>query len=166
MPRAKADLTSQTPLYTFGVLKSMHVGEFVREVAQELGEDPKVCKPWLVTKRQNGTCRPDTVITDQDMTIGEATKVVHRANYIWMEIAETMDKDHKPIFPSSHRSHLEILLFLKVFDVETQSLSGISYFYAQSQGLVADVIPRILKLIGWPESTPIRMFEVRLSYLC
>jgi ubiquitin carboxyl-terminal hydrolase 7 len=167
MPEPEPNLNSQTLLYSFGVLKSMHVQEFVRNVAQELGEDPKACMPWSVVRRQNGTRRPSAPIKDQERTIG-ATAMVSKLRidtYIWMEVAGPMDKNHKSIFSSSHRFRVDILLFLKVFDVEAQSLSGIGHFYAPQLIKVAEITPRILKLTGWPEFTPIRMFEVSFQTL-
>jgi len=53
-----------------------------------------------------------------------------------------------------------IVLFLKHFDVEKQSLEGIGHIYISKEKKVEDLVPAILKKMGWTEKQQLRLFEV------
>ncbi|KIW07364.1 uncharacterized protein PV09_02210 [Verruconis gallopava] len=149
------------------VLRAKQVADFVEEWAVEQGLDPRMCRPWAMVNRQNGTVRPDRVILEPDITIEQASNTYGTkspAFKIWMEIATETDKDGKPLYldaavDQSNPQNRAIVLFLKYFDVETQSLLGIGHFYAGQQDRAADLAPCVLKMLGWPAGTAFKMFE-------
>jgi ubiquitin carboxyl-terminal hydrolase 7 len=53
-----------------------------------------------------------------------------------------------------------IVLFLKCFDVDRQTLFGVSQFYAAQHDKVSDLFPQILKLLKWPANTNFKLYEV------
>jgi ubiquitin carboxyl-terminal hydrolase 7 len=120
-----------------------------------------------MVNRQNGTVRPDRPLSELDMSIEDAATRygTKSTNFrVWMEIASENDNDGKPIFGDAQTTETPatrpIVLFLKNFDVEKQTLYGMGHFYASPQDKAADVAPHVLKLMGWAPGTAFKMFEV------
>ncbi|MBE7181665.1 MAG: hypothetical protein INR71_10750, partial [Terriglobus roseus] len=149
------------------VLKAKTVAEYVKEWAEEENIDPRLCRPWAMVNRQNGTVRPDRAILEPEITIEAASNTYGTKSAvfkIWMELASELDKDGKPVYmdagmDQSNPQNRAIVLFLKYFDAENQTLYGVSHFYASQTERAADLAPQILKLLNWPAGTSFKMFE-------
>jgi ubiquitin carboxyl-terminal hydrolase 7 len=120
-----------------------------------------------MVNRQNKTIRPDQPITDLKMTIEDVylklagTKLQELR--LWAEVLEdaNLGNDHLgsvSVSPQSGAGSLlkseNILLFLKWFDIENQMLRGAGHLYMGKERKVEDLVPLILKKMGWPEKTP------------
>ena len=167
----KGDLSNPAHARSFRVARSMTVNEVITLVAKEVGLDPDFCRPWLMAGRQNHTVRPDQPLKSLDVTIEESAarsgaKVVPFR--IWLESTEEKDEEGKPLWRDVHLdrdglpSNKPVLLFLKYFDVDAQTLLGVTHFYALWQDKITDLIPTVLKIMGWPEETQLKFYEVRL----
>lgn len=167
----KGDPTSPAYPKPFRVARSMTVSEVISLVAREVGLDPEYCRPWLMAGRQNHTVRPDQPLRYLEVTIEECAA---RSGAkippfrIWLEDTEEKDEEGKPIWEDVHLardglpSNKPILLFLKYFDVNAQTLLGVTHFFAPWQDKVTDLTPKVLKIMGWPEDTQLKFFEVRV----
>jgi len=164
----KAETESPANPKVYRVLRTTTVAEFTKTVAEDLELEPDMIRPWAMVNRQNGTVRPDVPIAFPDMTVEEAsTKFgTKTAQFrMWIETAEGRDADGAPLFGDKDvdiknpQTNKPMMLFLKHFDVKTQSLFGIGNFYATSQDKVSDLGPQICKLMGWPSSTPFKLSE-------
>ncbi|EON63096.1 hypothetical protein W97_02323 [Coniosporium apollinis CBS 100218] len=153
---------------TFHVLRDMKLADFIKEVAEDMGAEPDMLRPWAMVNRQNGTTRPDTALIFPDMSIEEAANKygTKTTNFrIWIEQTEERDADGKPVWGDSRvdlqgvPNNRPIMLFLKHFDARAQTLLGAGSFYAAWQDKVSDLSPQILKLMGWPSGTEFRLFE-------
>lgn len=153
---------------TYKVLRTMTIADFTSMVAQDIGAEAKLLRPWAMVNRQNGTVRPDAVITFPDMTVEEAaTKFGTKSgNFkVWMEETKETDAEGKPVFGDAHvdlhgvANNRPIMLYLKYFDPDAQTLFGIGTFYAAWQDKVMDLSPQILKLVDLPAGTNLKLFE-------
>lgn len=164
----KAESESDANPKVFRVLKTTTVLDFMKTVAEDLGTEADMLRPWSMVNRQNGTTRPDVPISFFEMTMDVAcqkygTKAAPMR--IWIEKAEQRDEDGKPVFAGEQidaknpQGGKSLMLFLKHFDAKTQSLFGVGNFYASSQDKVADMTPQICKLMGWPSSTSFKLSE-------
>lgn len=58
-----------------------------------------------------------------------------------------------------------ILLLLKHFDIETQSLRGVGHVYISKEKKVEELVPLIMKKMGWGDKLPadekLSLWEVR-----
>ncbi|KAF2403000.1 ubiquitin carboxyl-terminal hydrolase 21 [Trichodelitschia bisporula] len=155
---------------SYRILRCTTVDQFVKFVAADLEVDPETLRPWAMVNRQNGTVRPDRVIAEPHITVEEAlnkygTKTANLR--LWMEDAVGKDDKDKPVFGDAilesrvplDPSNRPIILFLKYFDIEKQTLYGVSHFYAAQQDRVSDISPQIFKLMGWPADTAFKVFE-------
>lgn len=167
VPFARQELTDEKAYpKVYRVKKKDTLAELIELVAEELGVSPDFLRPWSMVGRQNGTIRPDTPIKVGDYTIEDIWgKFQHKSVLrLWVEQA---DKDDTgiPVFRDTkvqiqNPKEKVVLLFLKYFDVETQTLFGVGQFYAAQSDKVSDLAPHILKLLNWPAGQNYRIFEV------
>ncbi|WZH44968.1 Ubiquitin thiolesterase [Fusarium acuminatum] len=149
----------------YRVRRAMTMEEFVAQVASDMGEDPRRVRLWLMVNRQNKTIRPDQPIMDLRPTVDEtySRSAAHRDTSlrVWAEVAEEVDADGEPIWPSYQSQpngvivkNDTILLLLKHFDIDAQTLRGVGHVYISKEKKVEDVLPMILKKMGWGEKLP------------
>ncbi|KAI9647182.1 ubiquitin-specific protease ubp15 [Ciborinia camelliae] len=156
---------------SFKLLKKCTIRELIKLIAEDSGGDPRGLRVWCMVNRQNKTTRPDVPLMDMDQSIEEAHLKLAGSKTqelrLWAEPAEAIDSMGNAIWPthqltkegSSPSRSDEILLFLKWFDVDTQSLSGRGHVYISSQRRVEELAPIILKRMGWPEDTKLKLYE-------
>lgn len=80
---------------------------------------------------------------------------------MWAESA-AKSADGKVAWPEAvqnNSGNIPILVFLKYFDVQKQTLSGVGHIYVKKNDKVADATPQICKLMQWDPSTPLLLFE-------
>lgn len=152
------------------------VAEFVADFARSENVEPQSLRPWCMVNRQNGTTRPDQPMTDGEMSIEEASvKFGHKGVLrIWFERSVGQDKDGVPTFGDAEvdlhargarDGEKPMILFLKHFDVEKQTLYGVGHFYALPSEKVSDLSAQILKLLKWPPGTSYKIYEVWIMRL-
>ncbi|KAH7323922.1 ubiquitin carboxyl-terminal hydrolase-like protein [Rhexocercosporidium sp. MPI-PUGE-AT-0058] len=144
-------------------LRKSNVAELAKTIGEDTGVDPRRIRLWGMVNRQNKTVRPDTPLTDLNMTVEEAHSRMSGSKgadlRLWAEIAENLDADGEAIWPAtpgqtgSPKTDL-IVLFLKHFDIERQTLNGVGHIYISREKKVEDLVPAILKKMGWPEKLP------------
>ncbi|KAF7712240.1 Ubiquitin carboxyl-terminal hydrolase [Penicillium ucsense] len=155
-----ADLPAEHPALPaqYRILRAKKVGELAQELAKERGLDANSIRFWAMVSRQNKTTRPDQVIKDNEMTIEEAcTKYGTRGNMfrLWMETAPLGPDGQPQDWPDND----SILIFLKNFDVASQSLTGVGPVYVRKNQKVQELAPIILSKMNWPAGTDFMLFE-------
>ena len=144
------------------------MADFAATVAQDLGTEADMLRPWSMVNRQNGTIRPDTALEFPEMTVEEAASKhgTKQAQFrMWIEKAQDRDETGAPVFGDKlvdlrgQANNRPLMIFLKHFDAKTQSLFGIGTFYAAFQDKVSDLTPAITKMMGWPAGTQIKLSE-------
>ena len=111
-----------------------------------------------MVNRQNKTVRPDTPLEEDDMTM-EAAYVKHgardRSFRLWAELATSFE-DGKPVWPNllpTNKGDPPILIFLKHFDADAQTLKGVGHLYLKKHSKVSDMFPLILQRMSWTENS-------------
>ncbi|KAF1945532.1 cysteine proteinase [Clathrospora elynae] len=164
----KGDTETDANPKIYRILRSTTMAEFAETVAQDLGTEADMLRPWSMVNRQNGTVRPDTALGFPEMTLEEAASKhgTKQAQFrLWFEKAEERDEVGVPVFGEKlvdlkgQANNRPLMIFLKHFDAKTQSLFGIGTFYAAFQDKVADLSPAINKVMGWPAGTQIKLSE-------
>ncbi|KAF2140342.1 uncharacterized protein K452DRAFT_274048 [Aplosporella prunicola CBS 121167] len=153
---------------TYKVLRATTMTDFTKMVAEDMGCEPESLRPWAMVNRQNGTVRPDATISFPDMTVEEASIKfgTKSGNFkIWMEQSESKDSEGKAVFRDASvdmhgiSNNRPIMLFLKYFNAEEQTLFGMGSFYAGWQDKVTDISPQLLKILNLPAGTGLKLFE-------
>jgi ubiquitin carboxyl-terminal hydrolase 7 len=144
----------------YRILRAMTVEEFVAQIAGDIGQDPKRVRIWLMVNRQNKTIRPDQPIMDLRPTVEDvyARSIASRdtSMRVWAEVADEVNENNEAVWPSyQYQPHGvlvktdTILLLLKHFDIETQTLRGIGHVYVAKEKKVEELVPLIIKKMGW-----------------
>lgn len=156
----EVDPMSPSAPKTHRILRTMTVSEFAKSLAESEGLPPDHVRLWVMVNRQNKTIRPDQPLTDANMTIDDAYNKHgsrDKSFRLWLETAHKTE-DGRPIWPDMQpqtSNNAPVLVFLKYFDTESQSLLGIGHIYVRKQSKVADMVPLIHKLMGGlPSSIP------------
>ena len=91
---------------------------------------------------------------------------------VWAEVAEEVDAEGDAVWPTYQRQLTGgvvkkdlVLLFLKCFDPDVQILRGVGHVYISKDKKVEELVPLIMKKMGWGERLPpdkkILLWEVR-----
>ncbi|KAK0651817.1 hypothetical protein B0T16DRAFT_404747 [Cercophora newfieldiana] len=144
----------------YRILRAATMQELVNVIATDIGKDPRHIRLWIMVNRQNKTIRPDQPIMDLRPTVEEAYNRAaanrDQAFRVWVEVAEEIDTNGEAVWPT-YQGHTNgvivkndlIVLFLKWFDAESQTLKGIGHTYINKEKRVDDLIPTIMKKMGW-----------------
>ncbi|RHZ60946.1 hypothetical protein Glove_350g9 [Diversispora epigaea] len=151
---------SQVPQYK--VLKNDTYGAFKESVAKDFQVPAEQIRFWVLVNRQNKTVRPDAPISDNyiSSTMEEIhTKMASRQNELklYLEVAEK-SPNSKTLFPP-HEGNAQIMVFLKYFDPDTQSLEGLNHLYIHKFGKVGDIVHTLCEKKDLPPNTPLKLYE-------
>ena len=137
------------------VLRTSTVTEFAKTLAESLRLPPEHVRLWLMVNRQNKTIRPDQPLPEPEMTMDEAYSKYggrDKSFRLFLERASQVEEG-KPVWPdvqpSNTTTNQPMLIFVKYFDAEAQTLKGAGHIYVKKQCKVAEVVPMILQLMGW-----------------
>ncbi|KAK1760881.1 ubiquitin carboxyl-terminal hydrolase [Echria macrotheca] len=154
-------------------LRTATMQALAEHIAEDLKKDPRHIRLWIMVNRQNKTIRPDQPVMDLRPTVEETYNraAAHRdpSLRIWVEVVEEVGPDGDPLWPTYQgqsngvvvKNEL-ILLFLKWFDLDSQTLKGVGHTYISKEKKVEDLIPVIMKKMGWdklPSDEKIQLWE-------
>ncbi|KAI4109728.1 MAG: hypothetical protein L6R37_000415 [Teloschistes peruensis] len=145
--------TSSAP-QTFRILRASTVGDFTKTIAETLQLPAEQVRLWVMVNRQNKTIRPDQPLPDLNMTMNEACSRYSSRDKpfrLWAESTTNVDggKAQWPNVNPSPGLSPPILVFLKYFDADDQTLKGFGHVYLKKTSKVAEMIPVIQQLLGW-----------------
>lgn len=148
---------------TYKVLKADKFGKLVEQIASNFQVPAESIRLWSMVNRQNKTVRPDQPIIDTDITVEEASiKYGSKGSEfrLWIERMPTGSEcTTRPwtILPPSNGTHC--LIFLKLFDIENQTLKGITHVYVKKNDKVSDLAAIIMSEMGWSQGTTLKLYE-------
>ena len=137
------------------VLRSSTLADFAKTLAESQRLPPEQVRLWVMVNRQNKTIRPDQPFPEPGMTIDEAYSKYggrDKSFRLFLERASQIEEG-KPMWPDvqppNTTNNQPMLIFLKYFDAEAQTLKGAGHIYVKKQCKVAEMVPMILQLMGW-----------------
>ncbi|GAA6033904.1 hypothetical protein NBRC10512_001767 [Rhodotorula toruloides] len=150
-----------TPLPSYRVAKQQPYLDFRAQVAKDHGYDPNGVRLWVLVNRQNKTIRPDTPISDQDPTLTMETvrdKMASRQHDLKLYL-EYIDPQTKHDWQVLHGTEPPIMVFVKHFDPNKQTLAGVGHFYVHRNMRVMDLASKINERMGYLPTTPLKIYE-------
>lgn len=157
---------STSPPELHRLLRTSTIEEFCALLAGKRGVPADHVRLWIMVNRQNKTSRPDQPITERSSTIEEAyikANIRERIWRLWVEVATKVKEGEPPlpeIVPHSNGNILTFV-FLKYFDADTQTLTGLGQMYVYKSAKVTEMLPGIAELMNWsPQQMPtITLYE-------
>ncbi|KAK5071922.1 ubiquitin-specific protease ubp15 [Lithohypha guttulata] len=164
----EADVNDPSAVTVKRVLRAKKVEEFAAEVAEELDVSADQVRFWVMVGRQNKTNRPDQPIRN-DMTMEEAW---HRHSskgkpfYLWAETRARNKSTGKVEWPdvsgdsiAKNGGNHPILVFLKYFDINKQTLTGMGHVYVNKNDRVSELFTHIREMMQWNDNRDISLYE-------
>lgn len=146
--------------------KQASMEEAVATIAQDLNQDPKKIRLWIMVNRQNKTTRPDQPIMDLRPSVEETlSRAVGTSRdsvlRVWAEVADEVDAQGDAAWPT-YQSNANgvvvkndlLLIFLKHFDAEHQKLHGVGHVYVSKEKKIEELVPVIARKMGWGDKLP------------
>ncbi|KAG5518673.1 hypothetical protein PMAC_002642 [Pneumocystis sp. 'macacae'] len=152
---------------THKVLKETLFTEFKKQIAIAYEVDVNKIRFWVMVNRQNKTIRPDTLISENDQTLTLEMirdKMFPRRGdlLLYMEsFSVTPEESFLEAWNSLDGTggNTKILIFLKYFDIEKQTLQGITHIYINKHDKISILTSIICSLMNWPFTTSIQLYE-------
>ncbi|RXK41314.1 ubiquitin carboxyl-terminal hydrolase 7 [Tremella mesenterica] len=150
-----------TELPTFRVLKNETYSVFKQRIATYFKINERDFRLWVLVNRQNKTIRPDVPINESE---GSQTMENVRTNMAARTTDLRLYLDYNPDQSKYAAAHADpsgppIMIFLKWFDCSRQTLLGAGKVLVHKNDKVQSLLPLIQERMGWPSSTPIKLFE-------
>lgn len=150
-----------TELPTFRVLKTETFATFRQRIASYFKISENDFRLWVLVGRQNKTTRPDVPISERnDNQTMEFIRNNMAARASDLRLYLDFNADHAK-FNQMHSdpNNQPIMVFLKWFDCSRQTLLGQGKVFVNKNSKVSDLYGVIQEKMGWPSSTPIKLFE-------
>ncbi|CAG8484431.1 10701_t:CDS:10 [Gigaspora margarita] len=150
---------SNVPL--FKILKTETYEIFKTMVAHKFEIPVEQIRFWIFVNRQNKTIRPDDPITDDylSMTMDEIHTKMAPKQKDWKLFLEVANPINGEIWFPPTESSSHILVFIKYFNPDTQSLEGLGHLYVKKSGKIGDIIPILCEKKEFPPHTPLKIYE-------
>ncbi|ESO84027.1 hypothetical protein LOTGIDRAFT_184079 [Lottia gigantea] len=149
--------TERVNYRVFKVKKSYSILEFMEMLSENLNYPLNQIRLWPLEPRQNQTIRPSWFDTEVDLNknIMEAAK----NECPWTVFVETLSPESglKELQPFDNES--DVILFLKMYDPRTKSLSYCGHIYVPISAKVVELVPELRKRAGFPPDTPLLIYE-------
>ncbi|CAG8791717.1 365_t:CDS:2, partial [Racocetra persica] len=143
----------------FKVLREETFDTFKKMIAAKFKIPVNQIRFWIFATRQNKTIRPHELIIDDYLEFTmENTKTImgYDKLKLYMEIFEKPINSEK-VFPQNNES--SIIVFIKYFDPDTQSLESIGQMYVKEEGMVDEIFPILREKKCLPPDTPLVVYE-------
>lgn len=81
---------------------------------------------------------------------------------LWAEVGKDVEpsKIPEPWTQARDTNSAWIVVFLKHYDAEAQTLRGVDHLYMRKNDKVQELLPAITSLMGWVPNQPIKLYEV------
>lgn len=128
------------------------------QIAKEYNAPSSSFRVWALVNRQNKTIRPDLVIPDDvRMTIEQVREQYASRS---QELRLFIEFDVSALSPEVlQRDNKWIMIFLKRFVAQDQTLTGFARVYVLESDPVGSLVPVINELLQRPASTSVKLYE-------
>ncbi|GBB86550.1 hypothetical protein RclHR1_12980003 [Rhizophagus clarus] len=155
-------------VYLYKILKKETYGVFKGKISQKFNVFPEQIQFWVLKSRQNDTIRPYIPLLEF-FSKQSMEEICINMNSEKNELKLFMEIADKPIngnmwFPITGGNN-SILIFLKYFNPNTQTLKGLCHLYVQKSGKIKDYINLFCEKENLPPNTPLKIYEEIGSYV-
>ncbi|XP_002733899.3 ubiquitin carboxyl-terminal hydrolase 7-like, partial [Saccoglossus kowalevskii] len=142
---------------SFKVLKTSLLFDFLEMMAQAMGYSLDQIRPWPVSQRTNTTYRP--AMLDMDTDIHKTMYDLAEGDSPYTVFLETVDAESGADALPAFDKDTDVLLFLKLYDAKTKSVSYCGHIYLPINTKVYELLPVLCERGGFPIGTDLLLFE-------
>ncbi|CAL1403719.1 unnamed protein product [Linum trigynum] len=154
------DLVDHDKVTSFRVPKQLSVNLFKEIVAEELGIPVQFQRFWLWARRQNGTYRPFQVLTSSEENQPVGAKLI-KGNGAKLDLfIESHNSADLSFVPLPSKVIGDILLFIKLYQPESDELSYVGKLLVKSSSKPAEVVTRLNEMAGYALDEKIDLYEI------
>lgn len=146
---------SQTRPSVYKVRKESTVRELEETLASSMGFPVEGIRLWVFQSRANATCRPAPIENEREKNLWEISE---RETPLKI-LVEVFDQStpHKPLVP--FRKDDQTIIFLKYFDIETDTMYYLSHIFLSQESCIGDVFQVARDKIGLGPSVSLALYE-------
>ncbi|XP_070580003.1 ubiquitin carboxyl-terminal hydrolase 7-like [Ptychodera flava] len=142
----------------FKVLKTSSLLEFLEMLSQAMGYSLDQLRPWPISQRTNTTYRPSMLYMDSD--INRSVYELAEGESPWNVFLETVDAESGNAALPPFDKDSDVLLFLKLYDAKTKSISYCGHIYLPISTKVYELLPVLCERAGFPPvGTDLLLYE-------
>lgn len=148
---------------TLACSKTHSLKSLKEHLSQHFSIDHSDYRLWVLSARENRTVRPSSLLSDSEsdlslLQIREKYFGNHPPFAFYLETKSDIIPSI-PVFPDISENGDVTLLFIKYFDLKSQSLEYLGKFYARKSTLLDEISRELSKLVGLPPMTELELFE-------
>ncbi|RIA93955.1 ICP0-binding domain of ubiquitin-specific protease 7-domain-containing protein [Glomus cerebriforme] len=146
-------------IHIYKILKEEIYGAFKENISRTFNIPSEQVRFWVFVNRQNKTIRPDSPISESrfNISMGKIHPKMTSEMKLYMEVADKPFDDKTWFPPMEGNNH--ILIFLKYFDPDKQTLEGLGHLYVQKFDKVGDYTRVLCEKKEFPPDTPLKIYE-------
>ncbi|XP_077980640.1 ubiquitin carboxyl-terminal hydrolase 7-like [Glandiceps talaboti] len=141
----------------FKVLKTSSLLEFLEKLSQAMGYSLDQMRPWPISQRTNTTFRP--AMLDMDSDIDRPAYELAESESPWTIFLETVDAESGTAALPAFDKDSDVLLFLKMYDAKTKSISYCGHIYLPITTRVYELLPVLCERAGFRIGTDLLLYE-------
>ncbi|XP_030854698.1 ubiquitin carboxyl-terminal hydrolase 7 isoform X4 [Strongylocentrotus purpuratus] len=140
----------------FKIMKSASLGDGLDVLSQSMGYRIDQIRIWPFSQRTNHTYRP--TLLENDDPVKQMNEVAD-GDSVWTVFLETQDPEAPQVCLPSFDRESDVLLFLKLYDPKTKSLSYCGHVYVPITTKIQALVPLMNERAGFPETTELILYE-------
>ncbi|XP_030840591.1 ubiquitin carboxyl-terminal hydrolase 7 isoform X2 [Strongylocentrotus purpuratus] len=140
----------------FKIMKSASLGDGLDVLSQSMGYRIDQIRIWPFSQRTNHTYRPTLLENDDPV---KPMNEVADGDSVWTVFLETQDPEAPQVCLPSFDRESDVLLFLKLYDPKTKSLSYCGHVYVPITTKIQALVPLMNERAGFPETTELILYE-------
>ncbi|KAI9267907.1 ICP0-binding domain of ubiquitin-specific protease 7-domain-containing protein [Phascolomyces articulosus] len=146
---------------------STSVSKLFSALGQEFFLPENAFRLWTIGKRKNAAVRPKLLINDTDhpKVLGKYLEAHHEN--IYQSVNSTTQQEQceyhfyleAPITQGLWNTTVNVLVFIKYFDIKTQTMSNLSHLVVCKNEKIGSIIDKVNAMVGNRSNTPLEFYE-------
>ncbi|KAG9509762.1 Ubiquitin carboxyl-terminal hydrolase 7, partial [Fragariocoptes setiger] len=141
----------------FRIRKNANLKEAVEMIAAHMNYPPDGIRLWPIQHRANETLRPTGLdfANDWQKSVNDMSEMSHA----WSVFVELIRPDSGITKLPPFDKEKDVILFFKLYDPINSFISYVGHYIIDSEVPTRSLIPILNKMAGFPENTPLDLYE-------
>nr|AAF01440.1 ubiquitin carboxyl-terminal hydrolase [Schizosaccharomyces pombe] len=148
-------------LITTKIKRNANIWDLQKHLAGLLNRDTSGIRIWLMTNRQNRTVRVDLPLDKKTILVDQICDMHIRKDMDMRVYVEFLSEHNQLLadFGATDDNDFDTYIFLKIFDYETQQISGLADLHVSKNSPISSLSEWIREHLKWSSDVPITYYE-------